>query len=409
MIERKQYLDRLKQLRDKHIIKVITGVRRCGKSVLLNQFREYLLSDGVDERQIYFVNFEERKNVDLIDWKVLHDDIERGLVKDKMNYIFLDEIQNVKDWEKMVDSLFVKDNVDLYITGSNAYFLSSDLSTILAGREIAIRMLPFSFTEYCQFLAEKTDKTKEQLFFQFLRFGGMPQTAEMFLEDEALGVEYLRGVYNTVVVKDMMTRGEISDAEILERVLSYACDNVGNTFSANKVSEYLSANFRAVSSRTVERILDVAAESLVLYRTERFDVRGKELLKTQQKYYLVDSGFRNVVLGRDNEFDVGRMLENAVYLELCRRGYQVWVGKTGSGKEVDFVAKAPSGEIEYYQVAVTMRGDETRERELTALRSIDDDYKKMIICLDVEDNNYSGIMQVNAIKWFVAEPEVKLR
>ncbi len=403
MIKREEYLKKLRSLRDKHIIKVVTGVRRSGKSVLLQLFRDELLESGVEQRQTQTINFEEAKNLGLQNWTKLHDHIESELVPDKMNYVFLDEVQWVEEWEKMVDSLFTKSNVDLYITGSNAYFLSSEFSTLLSGRQIEIKMLPFSFLEYTQLLGENSLVDKPTTFANYLRNGGMPQAVEMFATSEDIGVDYLTGVFNTVVVRDILTREGVSDSDALKNILKFAFDNVGNLFSPKRVSDYMASNYRTISSRTVEKFLQAAVDSFILYGADRFDIKGKELLQTQQKYYLVDTGFRRVVLGRGEQFDSGRALENVVYLELLRRGYQVWIGRTKAGKEIDFVARNKEGVLEYYQVAETMLGEEARERELSALNNIDDNNRKIILTLDPAGNNYDGIEQVNVIEWLLID------
>jgi predicted AAA+ superfamily ATPase len=401
MIKREEYLEKLRSLRDKHIIKVVTGVRRSGKSVLLQLFCDELLESGVSPKQTQTINFEDAKNLDLKDWKKLHDFLESNLVADKMNYIFLDEIQNVRGWEKMVDSLFVKPNVDLYITGSNAYFLSSEFSTLLSGRHIEIKMLPFSFAEYTKMLGSDSLIDKPATFAQFLRNGGMPQSVEMFASSDDIGIDYLTGVFNTVVVRDVLTRNGVNDPDALTNILKFTFDNVGNLLSPKRIADYMASNYRSMSSRTVENFLRATVESFILYGVDRFDIKGKELLQTQQKYYLVDTGFRRMLLGRGEQFDSGRALENVVYLELLRRGYQVWIGKTKSGKEVDFVARGKDGVLEYYQVTETMLGEATRERELAPLRNIDDNNRKIVLTLDPATNNYDGIEQINATDWLL--------
>jgi len=399
MIKRENYLEKLRQLRDKHIIKVISGVRRSGKSTLLALFRKELIDNGVKENQIQSINFEEAKNINLTNWKKLHDEIESKLLADKMNYIFLDEIQNVKEFEKMVDSLFVKENVDLYITGSNAYILSSELSTLLSGRQIEISILPFSFAEYVEILGENSMINRQKTFINFLKNGGFPQSVEMFKESDSLGIDYLTGIYTTVVLKDIITREGINDPEAFENTFKFVFDNIGNPLSPKKIADYMRSNYRAISSRTIEKFLSAAIDSFILYSIDRFDIKGKELLQTQQKYYLVDTGLRQVLLAKGDQFDLGRALENVIYLELLRRGYQIWVGKTKTGKKIDFLAKNKEGVLEYYQVTESMHNEETRERELSALQNIDDNNRKYVITLDPEKNNFNGIEQINAIDW----------
>ncbi|MDR2063192.1 MAG: ATP-binding protein [Candidatus Nomurabacteria bacterium] len=400
LIKREEYLKKLRDLKDEHIIKVISGVRRSGKSSLLALFKRELLRAGVAHQQIQSINFEEAKNINLSDWLSLHRHLEKNLVPHKMNYIFLDELQLVDNFEKMIDSLFVKPNVDLYVTGSNAYFLSGEWATLLSGRYMEIKMLPFSFAEYVEMLGDDR-RQDEAKFFDFLRNGGFPQSVEIFKKNISLGIDYLTGVFNTVAIKDILTRKGANDPDALENVLKFVFDNISKPLSPKKIADYMASNYRSMSSRTIEAFLTAAKESFVLYDVDRFNIKGKELLQTQQKYYLVDTGLRQVLLARDQQFDTGRALENVVYLELLRRGYQVWTGKTKSGKEVDFVAKTNTGIIEYYQVTETMRGETTRERELSALQNIDDNNTKIVLSLDPEWNNYDGIQQKNVISWLL--------
>lgn len=403
MIQRENYLSKLRTLRDKNLIKVLTGVRRCGKSTLLAMFRDELLSQGVEQSQIQTYNLEEADNLDLRNWKTLHDTIVNKMLPDKQNYIFLDEIQNVEEFERTIDSLYAKKNTDIYVTGSNAYFLSSDLATLLSGRQIEIKVLPFSFAEYIE-ASDTSNANYNDLFEQYLQNGGFPQSVDLFKDDENLAIEYLTGVFSTVVLKDVITRSEVpNDTEALQNILRYVFDNVGSLVSPKKIADYMSNNYRTISSRTVERFLSAAIDSFILYDVNRFDIKGKELLQTQQKYYLVDTGLRRISLGRGAQFNTGRALENIIYLELLRRGYMVWVGKTKADKEIDFVARTKAGILEYYQVTETMRNEETRERELSALRNIDDNNRKYVLTLDPGSNNYEGIDQVNAIDWLLRQ------
>jgi predicted AAA+ superfamily ATPase len=400
LIKREAYLEKMRALRDRHLIKVISGVRRCGKSSLLALFERELLDSGVAAHQIQTINFEEAKNINLSDWLPLHNHLEANLLPDRMNYILLDELQLVNGFEKMIDSLFVKPNVDLYVTGSNAYFLSGEWATLLSGRYMEIKMLPFSFGEYVEMSGDDQRRLDER-FLDFMRNGGFPQSVDLFEQSVDLGIDYLTGVFNTVVVKDILTRRGVNDPTALENVLKFVFDNISNLLSPKRIADYMAGNYRAMSSRTVKAFLTAAEESFVLYGIDRFDIKGKELLRTQQKYYLVDTGLRQVLLAREQQFDVGRTLENVVFLELLRRGYQVWTGRTKAGKEVDFVVKTKTGIIEYYQVTETMRGRETRERELSALQNISDNNAKTILSLDPEANDYNGIKQINVIKWLL--------
>lgn len=399
-VKREIYLAKLRAVKDKNLIKVITGIRRCGKSFLLKQFRSEIISSGTPESNTQYLNFEDAENGAYDkSWQEILQDISSKLV-DGMNYIFLDEVQNIPEWEKLVDSLYVKENIDLYITGSNAYFLSSEIATLLSGRQFEIKVFPFSYREFLEGAYNPGEVPAGLALMRYLRYGGMPQAVD-FGEDYNLAAEYLTGVYNTVVMKDVMNRQGITDPEVLNRVVTYVFGNIGNTFSSKKVADYLSSNFRSVSSQTIDKYLSAMQDSFVFYQTQRFNIRGKELLKTNRKYYAVDMGLRNVLLARGDAFDIGRAIENTVYLELLRRGLQVFIGQTKNDREVDFVTKDKNGTITYYQVCETMRGEETRTRELAALRDIDDDYRKIVLCLDPESNNFEGIEQINLEKWLV--------
>lgn len=399
-VKREIYLAKLRAVKDKNLIKVITGIRRCGKSFLLKQFRSEIISSGTPESNTQYLNFEDAENGAYDkSWQEILQDISSKLV-DGMNYIFLDEVQNIPEWEKLVDSLYVKENIDLYITGSNAYFLSSEIATLLSGRQFEIKVFPFSYREFLEGAYNPGEVPAGLALMRYLRYGGMPQAVD-FGEDYNLAAEYLTGVYNTVVMKDVMNRQGITDPEVLNRVVTYVFDNIGNTFSSKKVADYLSSNFRSVSSQTIDKYLSAMQDSFVFYQAQRFNIRGKELLKTNRKYYAVDMGLRNVLLARGDAFDIGRAIENTVYLELLRRGLQVFIGQTKNDREVDFVTKDKNGTITYYQVCETMRGEETRARELAALRDIDDDYRKIVLCLDPESNNFEGIEQINLEKWLV--------
>ena len=398
-VKRERYLEKLRSLKDKKIIKVVTGMRRSGKSTLLRQFRDELKEAGVQEKQILEYNFEDLETKKT--YTELYEEIKSKLVAGTMNYVFLDEIQNIERFEELVDSLFIKDNVDMYITGSNAFLLSSELATYLSGRYIEINILPFSFKEYLECSDESSDLNR--LFAQYIANGGMPQSVEMFKEDYALGVDYLRGVYSTVVLKDIMTRNDSDDADAFKNVLKFLFSNVGSLVSPNKIANYLKMNYRTIDPRKVESLINSACDSFILYPINRFNIKGKELLQTQQKYYVVDTGFRKVLLGTGDDQDFGHLLENVVFLELKRRGYEIYIGQTKNGKEVDFVVKNHKGEMEYYQVSDTIRDSETRTRELEALRNIDDYHAKFILSNDYGDFDFDGIKQVNLLEWLMSD------
>lgn len=400
MIQRNEYLDELNKWKHDDLIKVITGIRRCGKSTLLKLFAEDLKSTGVGEEQIISINFEDLKNEELLDYKSLYCYISSRLCKGKWTYILLDEIQNVKQFQKVVDSLYVQDKVDIYITGSNAYMLSGKLATLLSGRYVEISMLPFSFKEYY----EVVGGDKEQSFQSFLKFGGFPYSA-IINNDEDKIHRYIEGIYNTIIVKDIEDRQNLGvntktiDVALLRSISQYLADVIGNRVSIKGIADYLNSNSRKVSDHTVSDYVEALTEAFVFYPAERFDIQGKELLKTNKKYYIVDTGLRNYLIAK-NSMDLGSVLENIVFLELKRRGYKVCVGKLGE-KEVDFVAQK-NGIIEYYQVSANVSDPTTFEREISPLRRIKDNYAKTILTLDkFSVGDYGGIQVVNVIDWLL--------
>ncbi len=396
MIERKEYLDKLIAFRDKQLIKVITGVRRCGKSTLFELFQDDLLNKGIDKKQIININLEDADFEDLTDYKNLYKYLNNKLIKDKMNYIFLDEIQNVKDFQKAVDSLYIKKNVDLYITGSNAYFLSGELATLLSGRYVEIKMLPLSFKEFLSSFEDKTDIIRK--FRTYIENGSFPYILN-FNNDKRLINDYLSGIYNTVVLKDVVARKNISDVSMLESIIKFVFDNVGNITSAKKISDTMTSYGRKITSPTVENYLTALVNSFIFYRVNRYDVVGKQYLKTGEKYYAIDLGLKYFLLGAKKQ-DLGHNLENIVYLELLRRGYEVYIGKVGVN-EIDFVA-IRDGIREYYQISQTVQLEETLNRELKSLYSIKDHYQKFLITMDNQPlTSHNGIKQINAIDWLL--------
>ena len=402
MVQRKEYLDRLIDWKDEQVIKVVTGIRRCGKSTLLIQFQQWLKENGVTEEQIVSVNFEELEYEDLLDYKKLHRYLKENLASGKTTYIFLDEIQKVPYFEKVVDSLYVKPNVDLYITGSNAYMLSGDLATLLTGRYVEIKMLPLSFREFLSM----TGLEPEQGFSEYLRNGGMPYIAAMNRTNEKVST-YLEGIYNTVIVKDIEDRQarkendpskrKITDIALLKTIAKYLASVVGNPVSVRSITDYLVSNGRKISPNTVGDYVEALTESFIFYPAERFDIVGKQLLKANRKMYIVDLGLRNHILPRKN-YDLGFSLENLVYFELLRRGYRVTVGKLGN-TEVDFVAEK-QGAYQYFQVTADMTAKETFEREIRPLENIRDNYEKMILTMDrLAPGNYNGIRVQYLLDW----------
>lgn len=404
MVQRKEYLDQLINWRDEQVIKVVTGIRRCGKSTLLLQFQQWLKENGVTDEQIVSVNFEELEYEELLDYKKLYQYLKERLASGKTTYIFLDEIQKVSSFEKVVDSLYVKPNVDLYITGSNAYMLSGDLATLLTGRYVEIKMLPLSFGEFLSM----TGLEPEQGFPEYLRSGGMPYIATMNRTDEKVST-YLEGIYNTVIVKDIEDRQarkesdpskrKITDIALLKTIAKYLASVIGNPVSVRSITDYLISNGRKISPNTVNDYVEALTESFIFYPAERFDIVGKQLLKANRKMYIVDLGLRNHILPR-RSYDLGFSLENMVYFELLRRGYKVTIGRVGN-TEVDFVAEK-QGAYEYFQVTADMTAKETFDREIRPLENIRDNYEKTILTMDrLTPGNYNGIQVRYLLDWLI--------
>lgn len=400
MIERKEYLNRLIAGREKKVIKVVTGVRRCGKSTLFQLYIDYLKSTGVTDDQIISVNLEDIDYENLLNYKALYEYVKERLQKDKYTYIFLDEVQNCMDFEKAVDSLYIKPNVDVYITGSNAYMLSGELATLLSGRYITIEMLPLSFREYCIAQAGNGKSLREN-FNDYLRFGSFPYIAQLERSDAAVA-PFIDGIYNTILVKDVVKREGITDVSLLESVVKFIADSIGSPISAKRISDTINSSGRRVSVNTVENYLKALTDSYVLYKAERYDIKGRQLLKTLGKYYIVDTGIRNMLLS-SSESDIGHLIENIVFLELRRRGYKVNIGKMLES-EIDFVASDMVGRS-YYQVSASVLDSRTLERELSPLKKIPDNYPKLLLTLDEigTGSNYEGIRHVNLLHWLLGE------
>lgn len=392
MVKREGYLDKLIKGKEKQVIKVVTGVRRCGKSTLLQQFQTYLMEQGVEERQIISLNFEKIENESLLEYHALYTYVKERLVPGQMTYIFLDEIQAVPQYQKAVDSLFVLEDTDLYITGSNAYMLSGELATLLSGRYMEIRMLPLSFAEYLA-LAGGGDRDAWNRYFVN---GGFPYTA--YLEDEEIRRDYLQGIYHTVLLKDIVERKRIQDVTLLESVIRFLFDNVGNIVSAKKIADALTSYGRKTTSATVENYIQALEESFILYRAGRYDIKGKQHLKSLEKYYLVDQGLRSLLTGSRGR-DVGYVLENIVYLELCRRGYQVCVGKVGN-QEIDFFVEKGDDKA-YYQVSASILDPHTYQREIAPLKAVRDHYPKYIVTMDEVPMEEDGIRQINVVEFLL--------
>ena len=405
MIQRKEYLDLLKKWKDDQVIKVITGIRRCGKSTLLALYQDYLRTQGVADDQIIYVNFEELEYEDLLDYKALYNYIKSRLHPEKTTYIFLDEIQQVVNFQKAVDSLYVKQNVDIYITGSNAYLLSGELATLLSGRYVEINMLPLSFAEFCEI---KSGADKDALLAEYMRNGSLPYIAKLAGEAEKVDM-YLEGIYNTIVVKDIEERQKrketdpnkrkVNDIALLKNISKFLASSVGSPVSMKSIADYITSGGRSISQATVSDYVDALVEPYIFYPAERYDVLGKQLLKTNQKMYIVDLGIRRHLLPR-KRYDLGFSLENVVYLELLRRGYEVNIGKVGT-TEIDFIARKGDNVL-YFQVTASMVEETTFDREMAPLKAISDNYPKTVITLDRYTlGNYEGIQVVNAIDWLL--------
>lgn len=395
-IIREEYLNKLIALKDKHIIKIVTGIRRCGKSTLFEIFQDYLINNGVSNEQIISINFEDYDYEELTDPHKLYEYIKDKIISNKKMYVFLDEIQNVNDFHKIVDSLFIKKNIDLYLTGSNAYMLSSEIATLISGRYVEIKMLPLSFKEYVQSTGDTNNLDKK--YRDYIEFSSFPYVLELKNQYKEINV-YLEGLLNTIILKDIVQRNKIADILMLKSVLRFLFDNIGNQLSSKKIADTLTSNGRKIDSKTVEKYINSLMESYVIYQANRYNIKGKEYLKTLEKYYVVDIGLRYALLGQKST-DVGHILENIVYLELIRRGFNVYVGKVNE-LEVDFVAM-DGKRIIYYQVSATVRDENTLKRELSSLEKISDHYQKIILTLDEDpEADYNGIRRINVLEWLI--------
>lgn len=402
LIERTEYLEWLKRWREQQIIKVVSGVRRCGKSTLFEIYKNWLISDGVEKNQIISINLEDIEFENLTNYRTLYDYIKAMLIPDKMNYIFLDEIQHVDSFEKAVDSLFLKDNCDVYITGSNAYFMSGELATVLSGRYVELKMLPLSFKEFCIGLDDLT-MTTAQKFNRYVEYGSFPYIIK-FKSTQKEARDYLRDIYHSVLLKDIVARLKISDVTTLENVTKFMLHNIGNIVSAAKIANTLKSEGRSVDQKTVDKYLRGLTDSLMIYEAQRYNLKGKMFLKTNSKYYVVDTGLRNCLV-KGSENDIGHILENVVFLELKRRGYDVYVGQLEDG-EIDFVA-VNGEDISYYQVSATTLEENTLKRELAPFRKVGDNYPKYLLTLDeiFGSADYDGIKKKNVLDWLL-EPSV---
>ncbi len=403
LIQRQEYNKKLWFYKDQDLIKVVTGMRRSGKSTLLELFRLQLIDSGVPQNKIQFYNFELPENYLQKTWETLYFEIKAKLQPDSNNYIFLDEIQNIKDFEKLVDGLFVTPNTDVYITGSNANLLSSELATLLSGRYIEISILPFSFAEYLEmkgvnFLQKYLNY--EILFYNFVNETSIPKGVALSDMGYDKVFEYLEALYATIIEKDIMQRHRIQDKRAFANIVKFMASHIGSPLSPSGIAKVLKAENQSVHHQTVEKFIAILVESFVFYVVHRFDIKGKKQLATQEKYYLVDVGLLNILVGREKNADRGHILENVVFLELLRRGYKIWTGSIRDG-EIDFTVKNISGEIEYYQVAWNVTTIETAQRELKSLTSLKDNYPKYLLTTDSFTQNYNGIIHKNVFEWLL--------
>lgn len=396
-IERTAYLNKLIVFKDKSLIKVITGIRRCGKSTIMEIYRDWLLAHGVTDNQIVYLNFEDYDFYELRNPRKLYEYIKPLILKDRMTYLFFDEIQHVEDFPDIINSLNLKSTVDIYVTGSNAYMLSSEIATLLSGRYVEIAMLPLSFKEYVD--ATDAGDNIPKAYMDYISRSSFPYSLELDKPSEVS--DYLSGVYSTIVVKDIMSRKRLPDVMMLESVIRFTADNIGNILSTKRIADIMTADGRKIDQKMVERYLSALCETFFVYEAKRYNIKGKQLLKTLGKYYLVDLGLRRMLLG-SRSFDAGRILENIVYLELLHRQKKVYIGKVDD-LEVDFVAIDADG-ITYYQVAATVRDEKTLKRELASLQQIKDQYPKFILTLDDDPTaDYDGIKRVNALEWMMGK------
>lgn len=398
MLERVRYLELLKGFKDKDLIKAVTGVRGCGKSTLFDLFIDYLKEMGVKDEQIIKINLED-PDYNFVNYKDFYDFVNGKITKDKKYYVFLDEVQTVPLFQKAVDGLYIKKNVDVYITGSNAYLLSGELATLLSGRYVEIKMLPLSFKEYLSNFDNK-EKSRYEYFLDYMKIGGMPGNLSIIRDDVNSLDMYLEGIFTTVVYKDIMTRNNISDKMLIESILKFIFDSIGSPISTKKISDTLTSKGLSTSNHTVENYISAFLDSYLIYKAERFDVKGKNLLARDYKYYVVDQGLRSYLLGKRADSDMGHILENIVYLELLRRGHTVYVGKVDD-LEIDFVAQNRDG-LRYYQVALSVRDERVLERELRSLQRTGDHYPKYLLTLDMDLRaDYEGITKISVVDWLL--------
>lgn len=400
-ILRSQYLDVLKVLKDKNLIKVATGVRRCGKSTLMSQFQDVLRAEN-EAASIIAINIDMPAFRFLAEksWKEVYDFIIEHLENNVTNYVFIDEVQNVKEFEKLLEGLYVHPNIDLYVTGSNAFLLSSELATLLTGRAYEIHVLPFSFAEFISFTGRSNNL--DRAFAAYIETGGFPEAVRLSADGTQFTLDYLKMVFNTIFSNDITARRSIYSEQSYQEVVNFLIDSIGSNVSATNIANTLKANKKPVDNKTVSKYIDSLVESYLFYRVNRYDIKGKQHLSTQEKYYLVDMGFRNALLGKELLSDAGHILENVIYLELKRRNFQIWIGKT-KNLEVDFVVRNNEGFTQYIQVSQTVQNPDTLARELAPFNSISDHHEKLLITMDFDTGTYNGIKKINAIDWLMGK------
>lgn len=399
VITRTAYLDTLGVLKGKNLIKVATGVRRCGKSTLMAQFQDLLRKENSDVSILAInVDIPEFRFLAEKNWKEIYDYIIKHLKKNVTNYVFIDEVQNVFEFEKLLEGLYVHPNIDLYVTGSNAFLLSSELATLLTGRAYEINVLPFSFSEYLEFTGKTANP--DRAFAEYVQTGGFPEAVRLSANGNHFANEYLQTVFKNIYENDISKRYTIYAEESYQEVVNFLIDSVGSSVSAGNISKVLTANKKKIDNKTVSKYINTLVEAYLFYKVNRYDIKGKQHLATQEKYYLVDLGFRNALLGKELASDAGHLLENIIYLELKRRNNQVWIGKTNK-LEVDFVVRNNKGFTQYIQVAQTVQNARTLERELAPFGSIADHHEKLVITMDYDTGTYNGIKKINAIDWLI--------
>ncbi len=400
MIARQTYLKQLIALRDQNLIKVITGIRRCGKSTLMLEYQQYLRDNNVPDQNILALNFEERENNKFKQWEDIYDAI-IGSLGAGMNYVFLDEVQPIPNFEKLIDALYVKNNIDLYVTGSNAYLLSSELATMLSGRYIAINLHPFSFSEYVS--AFPDEHRTDQLFRQYMNTSCFPEAVNLSASAPEMVNAYLKALYETVVVKDIVQHNKLRKFDNLQRIINFLFDSVGSVVSPNNIADELSkVTSETISHNTVQKFIRLLTEAYLIYPVRLYNIKGKRLLSSNYKYYVVDLGLKNILQTNSTHTDLGHKLENVVYFELLRRGGEVYAGKSDKG-EVDFVVQKYNGRMEYYQVAFTVNDEKTLKREISSLSKIKDAHPKYLLTLDFDNTVINGIQKMNVISWLLNE------